>query len=156
MQVLNDTCLCDLTASHITEREWSCHPELNSRLIFSATLHETLHASTTELIRLLNMWINADNATINITGEYNGIGVSTEVLVERLITPNCSNGNNSIIETTPIPSDSVDSNEALSVSEKIMWTAIVFFIFAIVVIIVLSVAVVMMKRTLSTARYNSR
>ena len=51
-------CQCGFNVEHITDYAFQCFPNSNQQAIFRARLHETVHATSVQLIQDIEVWIN--------------------------------------------------------------------------------------------------
>ena len=51
-------CQCGFNAEYITEDAFQCFPNSDQQVTFRARLHETVHATSVQLIQDIEVWIN--------------------------------------------------------------------------------------------------
>lgn len=147
---LGEQCQCDLTASHITDEELICLPEMEKTAILSARLSQTKQASTTDIISHINEWI-LNGSTFFVTLEENE--TSTEITLERILTPSCTEDSGI---TTPSPEIPSAASTMLNASEIAMWTAITLLLCAVLAITILLITVFKLRQKLTRERLHSR
>ena len=58
VQNIDELCQCGFNAEYITDYAFQCFPNSDQQVTFRARLHETAHATSSQLIKDIEQWVN--------------------------------------------------------------------------------------------------
>ena len=61
-------CQCGFNAEYITDSAFHCFPNSDQQVTFRARLHETVHATSVQLIEYIQQWVNTTEISIVVQG----------------------------------------------------------------------------------------
>ena len=133
-------CQCGFNTDYITDYAFQCFPNSDQQVTFRARLRETAHATSVQLIRDINIWVNT-GTSIAVQGVRISIDVCT-VVISSFEDPQCRDEMSQ--PTTPskmTTSDSTTTETAL-LDTTDNTAAIVGGVVAVIIILILAVTII--------------
>ena len=87
--VLNIQCKCDLTMSHISQSEFSCHTGPDYSVTFRARISGTSSRSASDLASLIRTWVQGQEASIKMGTARLQLDPNCDASLENIHAPDC-------------------------------------------------------------------
>ena len=92
-------CQCGFNAEYITDYAFQCFPNSDQQVTFRARLHETVHATSVQLIEYIQQWVNTTEISIVVQGVRLDIDMCP-VAITSFRDPQCPETTQSTSDTT--------------------------------------------------------
>ena len=116
-------CQCGFNVEHITDYAFQCFPNSDQQVTFRAKLHETVHATSVQLIQDIEFWIN-QGTSIAVQGVRVNVDICP-VVISSFEDPQCLDETSQ--PTTPsemMPSTSMEtSSDSITTETALLDTA---------------------------------
>ena len=139
---LRSRCQCDFTRDRITEGGFQCFPDSPQFVTYRATLHGTLQASTSPLIRDIQDWLSS-NTPLLVQAQLLNPDPTCAVAISSSSESECRPDETTTqgMETTPI-------TENTTISTGIIAGVIIVVVIAMVIVLIIVIIVVRYKGSL--------
>ena len=136
-------CQCGFNAEYITDYAFQCFPNSDQQVTFRARLHETVHATSVQLIQDIEQWVNR-GTSIAVQGVRVNIDICP-VVISSFEDPQCPDGTSQ--PTTPsemMPSTSMEtSSDSITTETAVLdntdnTAAIVGGVVAVMIVLILA------------------
>ena len=129
-------CQCGFNAEYITDYAFQCFPNSDQQVTFRARLHETVHATSVQLIKDIEFWIN-QGTSIAVQGVRINIDICP-VVISSFEDPQCLD---EMLQPTT-PSEMMPSTETALLDTTNITAAIVGGVVAVMIGLILAVTVI--------------